>query len=234
MAKTKNKSVAIIGFNDGLAGQTAEWFERSTGLEIALFVDEGNFLEEYHSPELLSQRPNKRFEYPSKNLFKGRPFFSGPSWPSKLMELCIDKVLVLVPDNQSRLKILKICSEFKFNLVSAIHPTAEIMEQALIEPGVWINAGAIIGYKSEIKSGVLINTRAVVEHHTILQSCCQLAPAVLTAGNVTVRECAHIYMGALIANRRIIGANAIVGAGAVVLSDVKPDSKVAGVPAKEI
>ena len=156
------------------------------------------------------------------------------NWPEKLRESTINKVLLLVPDNRSRSKVLKICSDFEFNLVTAIHPTAQIMNQALIEPGVWINAGAIIGYKSEIKSGVLINTRAIVEHHNILESCCQLDPAVVTAGNVTIGECTHIHMGALIANRIKIGADAIVGAGAVVLSNISPNLKVAGVPAKEI
>ena len=56
----------------------------------------------------------------------------------------------------------------------------------------------------------------------------------MTAGNVTIGECAHIHMGALIANRKNVGADAIVGAGAVVLSDVPPKLTVAGVPAKEI
>jgi sugar O-acyltransferase (sialic acid O-acetyltransferase NeuD family) len=230
----KSKAVAVIGFNDGLAGQTAEWFEQTTGLVIALFIDESESLKEFCSPELLSQRPNEKFEYPKNDLFKGRPFFSDQNWPSRLLELGIDKVLVLVPNNQCRLKILKICSEYKFSLVSAIHPTVQIMNQVSIEPGVWINAGAIIGYKTEIKSGSLINTRAIVEHHNILESCCQLDPAVVTAGNVTIGECAHIHMGALIVNRRKIGADAIVGAGAVVLSNIAPKLTVAGVPAKEI
>ena len=232
--KTENKSVAVIGFNDGLAGQTAEWLSEVTGLEIVLFVDENESLEKFCSPELLDQRPSKRFEYPKNNQFKGRPFYSGSDWPTKLIESKINKVLLLIPDNQSRYKVLKICSGFEFNLVTAIHPTALIMQQAVIEPGVWINAGAIIGFKSEIKPGVLINTRAVVEHHNILESCCQLDPSVVTGGNVTIGESAHIHMGALIANRIKIGTNSIVGAGALVISSVSSDRKVAGVPAKEI
>jgi UDP-N-acetylbacillosamine N-acetyltransferase len=233
-SKSKNNSVAVLGFNDGLAGQTAEWFEETTGLEIAVFIDESESFDIFCAPELVKQRPNERFEYPANNIFKGRLFLSLLDWPSKLVELGIKKVLLLVPDNLSRIKILKICSEYGFELVSAIHPNVEIMNQAKIEPGVWINSGAFIGYKAEIKSGALINTRAIVEHHNILNYCCQLDPAVVTAGNVTIGECAHIHMGALIANRKKIGASAIVGAGAVVLSDVSPNLKVAGIPAKEI
>jgi UDP-N-acetylbacillosamine N-acetyltransferase len=233
-SQNKDKSVAIIGFNDGLAGQTFDWFEQTTGFHISLFIDESESLEYFCNPELANQRPNKRFEYPAKDSFKGRPFFRGGDWPNKLKELGIDQVLLLTPNNQIRQKALKICSDYKFNLVSAIHPTSQILDQALIEPGVWINAGAIIGYKSEVKSGALINTRAIVEHHTILKSCCQLDPAVVVAGNVTVGECAHLHMGALIANRINIGANAIVGAGSVVLTNVAENLKVAGAPAKEI
>lgn len=233
-SKNKDKSVAIIGFNDGLAGQTLDWFEQTTGFYISLFIDENESLEDFCNPKLSNQRPNKRFEYPEKDSFKGRPFFRGGNWPSKLKELEIDKVLLLTPDNQSRQRALHICLDYKFNLVSAIHPTAQILDQALVEPGVWINAGAIIGYKSEIKSGALINTRAIVEHHTILQSCSQLDPAVVIAGNVTIGECAHLHMGSLIANRLKIGANAIVGAGSVVLANVPANIKVAGAPAKKI
>ena len=152
----------------------------------------------------------------------------------KLLKSGIRKVLPLVPDNQSRLNILRACAEYEFDLVSAIHPSVVIMDQARIEPGVWINVGAMIGYKAEIRSGVLINSRAIVEHHTILESCCQLDPAVVTAGNVVIGQCAHIHMGALIANRKKVGANAIVGAGAVVLSDVPDNLMVAGIPAREV
>lgn len=226
--------MAVVGFNDGLAGQTAEWFEKTTGLEIALFIDESESLDIFCSPELMKQRPNKSFEYPRNKLFKGKPFLSSLDWPSKLVDLGIKKVLLLIPDNRSRFNALNICSDYGFELVSAIHPNAEIMEHVVLEPGIWVNSGAIIGFKAKVCSGVLINTRAIVEHHTILESCCQLDPAVATAGNVTIGKCAHIHMGALITNRKIIGANAIVGAGAVVLSDVPSDLTFAGIPAKEI
>jgi len=36
----KSKSVAILGFHDGSAGQTATWFEQTTPFQIACFVDE--------------------------------------------------------------------------------------------------------------------------------------------------------------------------------------------------
>jgi serine acetyltransferase len=41
-------------------------------------------------------------------------------------------------------------------------------------------------------------------------------------------------MRALIANRINVGASAIVGAGVVVLSDVRPNLRIAGIPVKEI
>jgi UDP-N-acetylbacillosamine N-acetyltransferase len=232
--KSNANSVAVFGFNDGLAGQTIDWFEKSTGLDVALFIDESKSIDEFCDPVLVKQRPNKRFEYPADNMFKGRPFISTLDWPAKLIELGIKKVLLLIPDNRSRFEVLKLCTKNGFDLISAIHPNAEIMEGALIEPGVWINSGVIIGYKAVIKSGALINTRTIVEHHNILEPCCQLDPAVVTAGNVTIGECAHIHMGALIANRKNIGADAIVGAGALVLSDVATHFTVAGIPAKEI
>jgi len=89
-SKNKDKSVAIIGFNDGLAGQTFDWFEKTKYSHISLFIDESESLEDFCNPELTNQRPNKRFEYPAKDSFKGRPFFRGRDWPTKLKELGID------------------------------------------------------------------------------------------------------------------------------------------------
>jgi acetyltransferase-like isoleucine patch superfamily enzyme len=51
-------------------------------------------------------------------------------------------------------------------------------------------------------------------------------------GVVEVGECAWIGAGAVIADHKSIGADAIVGAGAVVVKDVPEAVVVTGVPAR--
>lgn len=226
--------VAVLGFHDGSAGQIEAWFEDVTGYQIACFVleSQGPFNVDVESEN--RKRVSQRTEYPTPNTFKNRPFIVSLDWVEQLKRLGIYKVLPLTPNNRDRLRQIELCREHGFELVSAIHPTVTILAEARIEPGVWINAGSLIGYKAEIEAGVLIETGAQINHHNVLERCCQVDPGVVTAGYVTLRECSYVHTGASVINRIEIGQDAIVGAGAVVIDDVPPRCTVVGVPAKVI
>lgn len=227
-------SVAILGYHDGSAGQVETWFEKVTGYHIACFVHEGTESFDIDVAAENKKRVSQRTEYPTRTAFKNRSLIVSLNWMEELKKAGIKKVLPLTPDNRQRLRQIELCQKNGFELVSAIHPTVTILAEAWIEPGVWINAGCIIGYKAEIKSGAIINTGVQVDHHNVLERCCQLDPGVVTAGNVTLRECCHVRTGVVIINRREVGHDAIVGAGAVVLKDVPPKCTAVGVPAEVI
>lgn len=231
---TKPNSVAILGFHDGSAGQVETWFEEVTGYHIACFVHEAAEPLNIDAAAENAKRVTGRMEYPTLTTFKGRPFIVSDSWLEQLIKLGINKVLPLTPNNEVRLKQINRCRQHGMELVSAIHPSVTILAGATIEPGVWINAGSLIGYKAEIESGVLINTGAQIDHHNVLRQCCQVDPGVVTAGNVTLRECCHIHTGATIINRIEIGRSSVVGAGAVVIRNIPANCTAVGVPARVI
>lgn len=234
MIEINSKSVAILGFHEGNAGQVETWFDEVTGYHIACFVHEANEPLDIDIEAENKKRVSQRLEYPTRSTFKGRPFIVSMRWLDELEKLGIKKILPLTTDNKTRLRQMKACRDRGFSFVSAIHPTVTILHGATIDTGVWINAGSIIGYKVEIEAGVLINTGVQIDHHNVLESCCQVDPGVVTAGNVTLRECSHVHTGATIINRIEIGKNAIIGAGAVVINDVESNCTAVGVPAKVI
>ena len=230
----ESNSVAVIGFHDGSAGQIETWFEVATGYHIACFVHEAAEPFEVDVEAENKKRVSQRTEFPTRDTFKGRPFIVSMNWIEQLKELGIQKVLPLTPNNRDRLRQIEACHEHGLELVSAIHPTVTILPGATIEPGVWINAGSIIGYKVEIEAGVIINTGVQIDHHNVLRRCCQVDPGVITAGNVALHECCHVHTGAIIVNRIEIGEDAIIGAGAVVIDNIPPKCTAVGVPAKVI
>ncbi len=229
-----NNRVAVLGYMDGSAGQIECWFEEATGMKIDCFIEDSDNPPYVDIAQENSKRANKRTSFPENGRFKNYPLLASSSWPEELRKRGIGKVLPLTGQNSLRIQQVQRCREAGFELVSAIHPSVLILADAIVEPGVWINAGSIIGYKAEIRPGVLVHTRVTIEHHNVLMSGCQLDPGVTTAGNVTVWECAHVHTGAIIINRMNIGAGAIVGAGAVVIKDVPSNTTVVGVPARVI
>ncbi len=233
-SKTNSKDVAVLGFHDGAAGQVETWFEQVTGYRIACFVHEAAEPLRIDPVAENKKRVSQRVEYPTPDSFKGRRLIVSRDWMEELQRLGIRKVLPLTPNNRERLRQIELCRARGLELVSAIHPSVTILAEARIEPGVWINANSLIGYKTEIASGVLINTGAQIDHHNVLESCCQVDPGVVTAGFVTLRKCCQIHTGAVIINRIEIGADSIIGAGAVVIENIPPQCTAVGVPAKVI
>lgn len=228
--KDSSRAVAVLGHIDGVAGQIDEWFEEATGLSIDCFVyTEGQF--EVDPVVENRNRVSQRTEYPINGTFRGRPFIAATDWLNEVRIRGIRKILPLTPNNRTRLMNIQMCLNSRMELVSAIHPSVRILAGARIDPGVWINVGSLIGYKTEISSGVLINTGAQIDHHNVLEPCCQVDPAVVTAGYVTLRTCSHVHTGSIIINRKEVGEDAIVGAGTVVLKDIPPRCTAVGVPA---
>lgn len=225
---------AILGFHEGNAGQVAEWFEAVSGLELVAFVDEQNEANALDIDAENKNRVSQRMDWPRNGQFKGLPLVSGQAWIDELRRKGVTKVIPLISDNAKRRQIMERARAAGFDLVSAIHPTAIILDQAIVEAGVWVNAGCIVGYKAEVRQGVLINTAARIDHHSILEECSQIDPGVITAGHVTVQKLAHVHTGAVIINRITIGERAVVGAGAVVIRNVPDGAVVAGVPARPI
>src|SRR5437016_11833360 len=178
--EVRPSSVAILGFHDVSAGQIETWFEAVTGYHIACFVNEAAEPLTIDVAAENRKRVSQRIEFPTRDSFKDRPLLSSLDWIGKLMKLGIRKILPLVPNNRDRLRQIEAARQNGFELVSAIHPTVTILADATIQPGVWINAGSIIGYKAEIEAGVLINTGVQVDHHNVLRTCCQIDPGVVT------------------------------------------------------
>jgi sugar O-acyltransferase (sialic acid O-acetyltransferase NeuD family) len=234
LIQVRPNSVAILGFHDGSAGQIECWFEKTTGLHIACFVHESAEPFQVNVAAENKRRTSQRTSFPQDGLFKGRPFLVELDWISTLKRAGIRRVLPLTPDNRTRLRQIEQACAHGLELVSGIHPTVTVLSDAIIEPGVWINAGSIIGYKAEIQAGVLINTGVKVDHHNVLETCCQVDPGAVLAGNVTLRRCCQVHTGATIINRIEIGEDAIIGAGAVVIRNIPPRSVAVGVPARVI
>lgn len=147
-----------------------------------------------------------------------------------------DGGIVAVGDNWSRArivdKILKIDADFQF--ITAIHPSAQIARGAKIGVGTVIMPGAVIGSDAHIGEHCIINSQASVDHDSVLEDFVTLAPRATTGGNVHIGEYSAISLGACVIHAIKIGEQTVIGAGAVVVSDIDPYVVAYGVPAKVI
>ena len=128
------------------------------------------------------------------------------------------------------------------DIPARIEPGAFIREQVTIEKnavimmGAILNIGAVVGEGTMIDMGAVLGGRATVGKHCHVGAGAVLAGVVepASATPVFVDDIGLIGANAVVIEGCRIGHDAVVAAGAVVVSDVAPNTVVAGCPAKVI
>lgn len=121
-----------------------------------------------------------------------------------------------------------------YSFISSIHPSAVVASDVMVVEGAQIMAGAIIQPGCHIGSNSIINTGTSVDHDCFIGSHVHLAPRATLSGSVQIGDGVHIGTAAVLIQGVEIGKNSVVGAGAVVVKNVPQNTKVIGVPAREV
>jgi len=146
----------------------------------------------------------------------------------------IRAAVVAIGDNGVRRAMAEALHENGFEVLSAIHPSAQLAGNASIGRGVVIAAGAMVCAHCQIGDYAILNTGCIVDHESMIGTAVHICPGVRLAGHVTVESGAFIGIGATVVQNVRVGFESVVGAGAVVTRDVTPMSTVVGVPARSI
>lgn len=121
-----------------------------------------------------------------------------------------------------------------FEFITVIDPDARIGPNIKIGVGSIITSGCILTVDVVIGNHVNINLNCTIGHDSVIGDFCDLAPACNISGNVTIKEGVSLGTGAIVIPKKIINAWSVVGAGAVVVSDIPEKVVAVGVPAKII
>ena len=118
-----------------------------------------------------------------------------------------------------------------------IHPSAEISNFAKISDiGVVIGAKCVVQADAEIKSNSVIRDMALVCHQTSIGNYAFVGPMALVGAHIHVDDFAFIGQDALLVSGKVgnVGANSLVGAGALATKEIPSDVVVVGSPARVI
>ena len=128
------------------------------------------------------------------------------------------------------------------NIRARIEPGAIIRDQVEIGDNAVIMMGAIINIGASVGAGTMIDMGAVLGGRATVGARCHIGAGAVLAGviepasatPVVVEDEVLIGANAVVIEGCRIGRGAVVAAGAVVISDVPPESVVAGCPARII
>jgi sugar O-acyltransferase (sialic acid O-acetyltransferase NeuD family) len=140
-------------------------------------------------------------------------------------------ILIAIGEPRLRRQLALLVLDRGGRLAKAIHPSAIIAADVAIGQGTVIMAGVVINTGTRIGRFAIVNTGATIDHDNVIEDGVHISPGCHLAGNVICRADAFVGTGASIIPRTQIGARAVIGAGAAVISDVPPDTLAAGCPA---
>lgn len=140
--------------------------------------------------------------------------------------------IVAIGSNRARITVAHWLIDNQFDLVSAIHPLAQLARGVTVAAGTVIMAGAIINSDSRIGRNVIVNTRASIDHDCTVGNGVHIAPGTTLCGTVNVGDATFVCAGATIIPNLTIGHNVIVGAGSTIIRDVPDCVTAVGSPAK--
>ncbi|HEY0941102.1 MAG TPA: acetyltransferase [Steroidobacter sp.] len=135
-------------------------------------------------------------------------------------------------DAHLRLDLLARARQMGFQCVAIVHPRASVSAYSTLGEGSVVIAGACVNVGARIGAGCIINTGATVDHDCVLAEGVHVCPGAHLAGNVHVGARSWFGIGAVARQGIRIGADAVVGAGAVVVRDVPDHAVVMGNPAR--
>ncbi len=116
--------------------------------------------------------------------------------------------------------------------LSLLHPRAFVDPTARMGEGSQIMPGAVVHKFTRVGAQALLNTGCVIDHECELGRGVHVMGSAAIAGRVLIGDFATIGTNATVLPNLRVGRGALIGAGAVVTSDVGPLEVVAGVPAR--
>lgn len=134
----------------------------------------------------------------------------------------------------------KKCVVDKLSKINGIHfatlvdPSVMMSDYVQIGEGSIICAGTILTTNITIGRHVIINLDCTLGHDDVIGDYVTLYPSVNISGNVMIDSMSEIGTGSQIIQGKKIAKNVVVGAGAVVVRNIKDAGTYIGVPARKI
>ena len=209
----------ILIYGAGGFGREVAWLAQSVAFReercpVACFIDDRIGISDtiINDIEVLSLAR-------AKDAYPGGCVVSGIGVP-KIRELTMNKA-----------------SDAGFRFTTLVHPRVEMSKWVEVGMGTIICAGNILTTNISLGRHVQINLDCTIGHDVIMDDYATLAPGVHVSGRVHIGKRVYIGTGAVIINGiegapLVIGEDAIIGAGACVISSVPPGQTWGGVPAR--
>ena len=141
-------------------------------------------------------------------------------------------VLVAIGNPQIRRQVSQKLNQHDIQLGIFKHSKAYVSNDVQLKAGCVIYPHATVHTGVSLQKGVLINSNATVGHETHIGAYTSIGPGVSIGGRCIFGEEIYVGIGASSIERIKIVAKTVLGAGAVVVSNIEEPGTYIGIPAR--
>jgi|GEM_PF-138426 len=145
-----------------------------------------------------------------------------------------DRLLMAIGDPLAKLAVAEQLTARGARFASYIHPTAVLASDVHVGTGSIICPSVVICCNVRLGDFVLMNVGSLAGHDSTIGDGCTLSPHADVAGQVVLERGVFLGCHAVILPKIHVGEFSRIGAGSVIISQVKPHVTMMGVPAKRI
>ncbi len=145
-----------------------------------------------------------------------------------------DVFVCAVGDPAMKKKLCGILLEKGAQFTNVIHPSVIITDTSSLGNGVILCPNVTVSCNTRLGNFVSINVASIISHDVVIEDYCQLSNLCDLTGKTYLEEGVFLGSHASILPGVRVGAWSKVGAGSIVLSDVKSGITVIGIPARPL
>ena len=117
---------------------------------------------------------------------------------------------------------------------TVVDPSVAVPRSCRLGSGAVVMAGCVLTASVTVGRHVVLMPHVTLTHDDRVADCATLCAGVALGGGVVVGERAYLGMNASVREQRRLGRGAVIGMGAVVLTDVPDGETWVGVPARRL
>lgn len=161
---------------------------------------------------------------------------------SDIATISVARFAIGIGENSIRENLAKRYKD-SLSFINLVHPSASFGrgQREVIESQIGVVVGAGVRFTSNIQVGdfTIFNLNTTVGHDVIVEKFVNVAPGANISGNVHIKQRCSIGTGAVINQgagdkKLTIGADTMIGSGAVVIKDCDEQAVYVGAPAKRL
>ena len=141
-------------------------------------------------------------------------------------------VIIAIARNEIRKQVAQKLTDAGIRISGVRHPTSIVSVHADVHVTAQIMAGVIVNAGTKVGAHAVLNTGSIIEHDAVIGEYVHVGPGAVLAGSVILEEGVMVATGAKVCPSVRLCCWSTLGAGAVALHDVPPQSIAVGIPAR--